>query len=103
MLLFDWPSLPEFDLLTSKKMMLNILCYSGDTTSIVPCPAILVFITTKITAFSALMLLVGWQEGHPACKKTQWWDAWHGYVSEARCRFSYGPADATATHYFLLQ
>jgi len=21
------------------------------------------------TAFSALMLLVGWQEGHPACKK----------------------------------
>ena len=21
------------------------------------------------------MLLVGWQEGHPACKKTQWWDA----------------------------
>jgi len=23
-------------------------------------------------AFSALMLLVGRQEGHPACKKTQW-------------------------------
>jgi len=22
------------------------------------------------SAFSALMLLVGWQEGHPACKKT---------------------------------
>ena len=22
-----------------------------------------------IVAFSALMLLVGWQEGHPACKK----------------------------------
>jgi len=22
-----------------------------------------------ITAFSALTLLVGWQEGHPACKK----------------------------------
>ena len=21
------------------------------------------------------MLLVGWQEGHPACKKTEWWDA----------------------------
>jgi len=21
----------------------------------------------------ALMLLVGWQEGHPACKKTEWW------------------------------
>ena len=26
-------------------------------------------------AFSALMLLVGWQEGHSACKKTQWWGA----------------------------
>jgi len=25
-------------------------------------------------AFSALMLLVGRQEGHPACKKTEWWD-----------------------------
>ena len=24
-------------------------------------------------AFSALMLLVGQQEGHPACKKTEWW------------------------------
>jgi len=21
------------------------------------------------------MLLVGWQEGHPACKKFEWWDA----------------------------
>ena len=25
-------------------------------------------------AFSALTLLVGWQEGHLACKKTQWLD-----------------------------
>ena len=24
-------------------------------------------------AFSALTLLVGQQEGHPACKKTEWW------------------------------
>jgi len=23
-------------------------------------------------SFSALTLLVGWQEGHPACKKTEW-------------------------------
>jgi len=23
-------------------------------------------------AFSALTLLVGWQEGHPVCKKTEW-------------------------------
>ena len=26
-------------------------------------------------AFSALMLLVGRQEGHPACKNTEWWGA----------------------------
>jgi len=26
-----------------------------------------------VIAFSALTLLVGWQEGHPACKKLQWW------------------------------
>jgi len=25
--------------------------------------------------FSALTLLVGRQEGHPACKKTEWWSA----------------------------
>ena len=28
-----------------------------------------------VVAFSALTLLVGWQEGHPACKKTEWWGA----------------------------
>jgi len=28
-----------------------------------------------LCAFSALMLLVGRQEGHPACKKTDWWGA----------------------------
>ena len=26
-------------------------------------------------AFSALTLLVGWQEGHPACKRTEQWGA----------------------------
>jgi len=26
-------------------------------------------------AFSALTLLVGRQEGHPACKKAEWWGA----------------------------
>jgi len=55
-------------------------------------------------AFSALTLLVGRQEeeGHPACKN---WvvGCWRGYLSGARCRFTYGPADATATHCLLLQ
>jgi len=27
------------------------------------------------TFFNALTLLVGQQEGHPACKKTEWWGA----------------------------
>ena len=52
-----------------------------------------------VVAFSALTLLVGRQEGHPA------WvvGCWHGYLSGARCRLAYGPADATATHCLLLQ
>ena len=29
----------------------------------------------SLGAFSALTLLVGWQEGHPACKKLEWWDS----------------------------
>jgi len=28
-----------------------------------------------LIAFSALTLLIGRQEGHPACKKTEWWGA----------------------------
>ena len=27
----------------------------------------------SLSAFSALTLLVWWQEGHPVCKKTEWW------------------------------
>jgi len=27
------------------------------------------------SVFSAVMLLVGQQEGHPVCKKTEWWGA----------------------------
>jgi len=55
------------------------------------------------TAFSALTLLVGRQEGHPACKKLSVVGYWHGYLSGARCRLAYGPADAIATHCLLLQ
>jgi len=53
-------------------------------------------------AFSALTLLVGWQEGHPACKKLSgevlaWLSVW------SEVQLAYGPADATATHCLLLQ
>ena len=37
---------------------------------------------------------------------TVWWwvvGCWHGYLSGARCRLAYGPADATATYCLLLQ
>ena len=36
---------------------------------------------TKNISFSAMTLLVWWQEEHPACKKTEWWGA--GVVSGA--------------------
>ena len=34
-----------------------------------------VYSSAPVSAFSALTLLVGRQEGHPACKKTEWWGA----------------------------
>ena len=54
------------------------------------------------SAFSALTLLVGLQEGHPACKKLSnevlvWF-----YLFGARCILAYCPADATATYCLLL-
>ena len=55
---------------------------------------------------SALMLLVGRQEGHPACKKLSGGmlaGCWRGYLSGVRCRLAYGPAGATAAHCLLLQ
>ena len=55
-----------------------------------------------VFACSALSLLVGRQEGHPACKKRVV-VCWRGYLSGARCRLPYDPADATATHCLLLQ
>jgi len=57
-------------------------------------------IVVIIIAFSALTLLFGRQEGHPACKKMS--GGVHGYLSGARCRLAYGPADSTATHCLLL-
>jgi len=46
-------------------------------------------------------LLVGRQEGHPACKKLS--GRMLAWLSGMRCRLAYGPADATATDYLLLQ
>jgi len=34
-----------------------------------------VYLWQILCAFGALTLLVGRQEGHPACKKIEWWGA----------------------------
>ena len=46
-------------------------------------------------SFSALTLLVGRQEGHPACKKLS--GGMLAWLSGMRCRLAYSPADAIAT------
>jgi len=46
-------------------------------------------------------LLVGWQEGHPACKKTEQWAA--GMVICLERDADFHMADATATYCLLLQ
>ena len=75
----------EFDIFYSYCSNLILTCYSN-----------------QFSAFSALTLLVGWQEGHPACKKLSgdvlvWLSVWNK-VQTCTC-----PADATATHYLLIQ
>ena len=59
-----------------------------------------------VSSSVAFTLLVGQREGHPACKKTEWWvlamPTWHGYLSGARCRLAYGPADVTEYSCFSL-
>jgi len=49
----------------------------------------------------ALTLLVGRQEGHAACKKLS--GGILVWLSGMRCRLAYSQADATVTHYLLLQ
>ena len=44
---------------------------------------------------------VGWAAGRPV--KNWVMRCWRGYLSGARCRLAYDPADATATHCLLLQ
>jgi len=57
----------------------------------------------RLIAFSAMMLLDGQQEEHLTCKKNWVVGCWCGYLSGARCRFAYGPADPIAAHCLLLQ
>ena len=46
-----------------------------------------------------------WLGGRKGIRPVKNWvvGCWHGYLSGARCRLAYDPADATATHCLLLQ
>ena len=46
-----------------------------------------------------------WLGGRKGIRPVKNWvvGCWHGYLTGARCRLAYGPADATATHCLLLQ
>ena len=65
------------------------------------------YLLTKLSlyntcAFSALILLVGWQEGHLACKKLSggmlaWLSVW------SEMKTCVWPTDANATYCFLFQ
>ena len=46
-----------------------------------------------------------WLGGRKGIRPVKNWvvRCWHSYLSGARCRLAYGPADATATHCLLLQ
>jgi len=49
---------------------------------------VFVYIKYKFV-FSAFILLVWQQERHPACKVTECWGCWRGYLSGARCRLTW--------------
>ena len=45
-----------------------------------------------------------WLGGRKGIRPVNWVvGCWRGYLSGAKCRLAYGPTDATATHYLLLQ
>ena len=46
-----------------------------------------------------------WLGGRKGIRPVKNWvvGCWHGYLSGAKCRFAYDPADATTTHCLLLQ
>ena len=57
--------LPDRSRLAVLDTHIEICCY----------PTVFLFVILLSIAFSALTPLVGRQEGHPACKKTEWWGA----------------------------
>jgi len=65
---------PQDDVVTrSLSALLDAWCFSVHDKMLWNC--ILCVLVAPEFAFSALTLLVGRQEGHPACKKLEWWGA----------------------------
>ena len=60
---------------------------------------------TDCSSVDCLWMKLCWLGGRKGIQPVKNWvvGCWHGYLSGARCRLVYGPADATATHCFLLQ
>jgi len=59
-------------------------------------------LNSYVVAFSALTLLVGRRDWHPACKKTEWWGGVLTWLCLEQGADLHSPADATATHCLLL-
>ena len=62
-------------------------------------------ITIVIITWWPSVLWHCWLGGRKGIRPLKNWvvGCWRGYLSGARCRLAYGPADATATHCLLLQ
>ena len=58
-----------------------------------------------LNKFNPSVLWRCWLGGRKGIRPVKNWlvGCWHGYLSGARCRLAYVPADATATHCLLLQ
>ena len=62
------------------------------------------FLSSKESALPSVLWHC-WLGGRKGIRPVKNWavGCWHGYLSRARCRLAYGPADSTATHCLLLQ
>ena len=59
----------------------------------------------QVVVFVPSVLWRCWLGGRKGIRPVKNWvlRCWRGYLSGARCRLAYGPADATATHFLLFQ
>ena len=63
-----------------------------------------IYVSLTCNFFIPSMLWRCWLGSWKGIRPVKNWvvGGWHGYLSGARCRLAYGPADATATHCLLL-